>query len=210
MTHDAVATMVAKDSTCLSPTSAQPGLWQASDLSLLGEHNRRNASLAVTAALHLGCERKDVAPRLRTVTPLPHRLQTIHRQGNLRFIDDSISTTCESTMAGLAAIDGALAVILGGSDKGAIWGDLAAAIVRRGAVAVVMGATGPAIAAAIIAAGGTAQRVADLDGAILLAAAALSKGGTVLLSPACASFDMFRGFDHRGDCFAAAARKLYP
>jgi UDP-N-acetylmuramoylalanine--D-glutamate ligase len=124
------------------------------------------------------------------------------------FIDDSIATTPESAMAGLAAIAGPLAVILGGSDKGATWESLAAAVVRRGAIPLIIGATGPAIAVAISAAGGTPHRVLDLNQAIRLAVHALSGKGTVLLSPACASFDMFRGFEHRGDCFAEAARSL--
>lgn len=184
--------------------------WQPSDLGLLGEHNRENAALAVAAALHLGARMEDLPIRLRTVTPLPHRLQTVHRQGGLVFIDDSIATTPEATIAALAAIGGPLAVILGGSDKGATWEALAAAVVRRAAIPVVIGATGPAIVTAIQAAGGDTQLADGLDQAVALALAHLPSGGTVLLSPACASFDMFQGFEHRGDCFAAAARRCAP
>ena len=135
---------------------------------------------------------------------------TVHRAGTLAFIDDSIATTPESAMAGLAAVTGPLAVILGGSDKGATWEGLAAAVVRRGAIAVTMGTTGPAIAEAVRAAGGQPSEAEDLDVAIAFAGAALRGSGTVLLSPACASFDRFRGFEHRGDCFASAAAALFP
>ena len=180
------------------------------DLGLLGDHNADNAGLAIAAALHLGTEPDQVRERLRTVRPLPHRLQTVHRAGTLAFIDDSIATTPESAMAGLAAVTGPLAVILGGSDKGATWEGLAAAVVRRGAIAVTMGTTGPAIAEAVRAAGGQPSEAEDLDVAIAFAGAALRGSGTVLLSPACASFDRFRGFEHRGDCFASAAAALFP
>jgi len=180
------------------------------DLGLLGDHNAANAGLAIAAALHLGLDPSLVPERLRSVRPLPHRLQTVHRSGSLAFIDDSIATTPESAMAGLSAVDGPLAIILGGSDKGATWEALAAAVVRRGAIAVTMGTTGPAIAAAVRAAGGEPSEADDLDVAVAYAGAALRGAGTVLLSPACASFDRFRGFEHRGDCFAASARALFP
>jgi UDP-N-acetylmuramoylalanine--D-glutamate ligase len=185
-------------------------LARRADLDLLGDHNADNAGLAIAAALRLGAPPGLVAERLRTVRPLPHRLQTVHRSGGLTFIDDSIATTPESAMAGLAAVPGPVAVILGGSDKGATWQDLAAAVVRRGAVAVTMGATGPAIAAAVRAAGGQPSEADDLEIAVSYAGAALRGAGTVLLAPACASFDAFRGFEHRGDCFAEAARALFP
>jgi len=183
-------------------------VWHSHDLALLGDHNQANATLAVTAALHLGVNPAVVSERLRRVTPLPHRLQTVHKLGDVTFIDDSIATTPESAMAGLMAITGPVAVILGGSDKGATWESLAAAVVRRGAIPLTIGATGPAIAAAISVAGGNPQQARDLTQAIDLAVRALSGHGTVLLSPACASFDMFRGFEHRGECFAAAARTV--
>jgi len=180
------------------------------DLGLLGDHNADNAGLAIAAALHLGLDPALVKERLRTVRPLPHRLQTVHRAGGLSFIDDSIATTPESAMAGLAAVSGPLAVILGGSDKGATWEALAAAVLRRGASAVTMGTTGPAIAAAVRAAGGEPSEAEDIEVAVAYAGAWLRGAGTVLLSPACASFDRFRGFEHRGDCFAAAAKALFP
>jgi UDP-N-acetylmuramoylalanine--D-glutamate ligase len=208
--HDDLAPLLPAGALRLAPKDQWSGLWQSSDLGLLGDHNRSNASLAVAAALQLGCAPSAVAPRLRTVMALPHRLQTVHQRGGLRFVDDSIATTPESAMAGMASITGPMAVILGGSDKGATWDALAAAVVRRGAMAVVIGSTGPAIATAITQAGGNPQRAADLTAAVRMAAASLAGAGTVLLSPACASLDMFRGFEHRGDCFRDAAQAICP
>ena len=178
------------------------------DLALIGEHNARNAALALAAALHLGAAPADLAPRLRAVRALPHRLTQVHAVGNLRFIDDSIATTPEAAMAALAAIDGPLAVLLGGSDKGADFAELAAAVARRGAQAVLIGQTAPAIATVLRAVGVTADVFPTLDAAVVAAAGQLPGGGTVLLSPGCASLDMFSGFEDRGARFALAARRL--
>ena len=185
-------------------------LAQRSDLALPGAHNARNACLALAVARHLGLDTALAAGRLRTVRGLPHRLELVHAGQGWRFVDDSIATTPESAMAALDALPGPLAVILGGSDKGATWEALAAAVAARGALALLIGQTAPAIAAALAARGVAALRAADLDEAILRAQALLPQGGTILLSPACASFDMFNGFADRGQRFAAAARRHAP
>jgi UDP-N-acetylmuramoylalanine--D-glutamate ligase len=185
---------------------------ERADLPVLGEHNARNAALAIAAALHLGLDPALVAPRLRTVRPLPHRLETVHEARGLRFINDSIATTPEAAIAGIAACTGPLAVILGGSDKGARWDALATAVATRRdpTTALVIGQTGPAIAAALARVGVNGAHHPTLLDAVRHAVAALPTGGNVLLSPACASFDMFQGFDDRGRQFAAAARQLVP
>ena len=188
------------------PLLAQVPAPDASDLRVPGPHNRANAALALAVARHLGVAEAELLPRLRQAEPLPHRLRTVHACAGLAFVDDSIATTPEAAMAGLASFDGPLAVILGGSDKGADFTTLAQAVAARGAHAVLLGATAGRIAAA----GVTAPTATTLDQAVQLAVAALPGHGTVLLSPACASFDLFRGFDHRGDSFAEAARRLFP
>lgn len=189
---------------------APDGAWLAdrADLALPGPHNAANACLALAAALHLGRPRQGLRADLRQVVSLPHRLQTVHAAGAWRCIDDSIATTPESAMAALAAISGPLAVILGGSDKGADWGGLAAAVAQRGARPVLIGQTAPRIAAALAGSGVAAARAADLDAAVRACLAALPAGGSILLSPACASFDMFRGFEDRGRRFADSCRRL--
>ena len=180
------------------------------DLSLLGDHNAHNASLSLTAALHLGVDAATAVARLRTVRGLEHRLELVHAARGVRFVNDSIATTPESAMAGLAAIPGPLAVILGGSDKGADFSELAAAVAARGAAAVLIGQTALVIQRELARWGVVGQRVATLDDAIVHAVALLARGGTVLLSPACASFDMFNGFEDRGRKFAEFARARFP
>jgi UDP-N-acetylmuramoylalanine-D-glutamate ligase len=191
-----------------TPLLAQAAEPAGADLRVPGPHNRANAALALAVARHLGAVEADLLPRLRAAEPLPHRLRTVHVSGTLAFVDDSIATTPEAAMAGLASFAGPLAIILGGSDKGADFAALAAAVASREARPILLGATAERIRTTLAAAGIAAPIATDLDTAIRLAIAALAGRGTVLLSPACASFDLFRGFDHRGDCFAEAAKRL--
>ncbi len=179
-----------------------------SDFPLPGEHLAGNAAVALAAARALGVQGHDLVHRLRTVKPLPHRLATVHRRPGLVFVDDSIATVPEATIAALGSFPGPLAVILGGSDKGVDFTGLGRAVAERGAIAVCMGATGPRLHAAVLAGGGAAVLVADLMAAVPAAVAALPRGGTVLLSPACASFDQFTGYEQRGRRFTELARDL--
>ena len=176
------------------------------DLSLLGDHNAQNACLALTAALHLGLSPSQAAARLRGVRGLPHRLELVHAARGVRFVNDSIATTPESSMAGLAALAGPLVVILGGSNKGADYSTLAEAVAARGAMPIVIGQTAKPIANALAQWGVNATPVATLAEAVSQAVVLLGRGGTVLLSPGCASFDMFNGFEDRGRQFTELAR----
>lgn len=180
-------------------------------LPLPGEHNARNAALALTVALHLGCDPGIAGIRLSRATPLQHRLQTVYESGSVRFVDDSMATTPEATLAAVAAVEGSLALILGGADKGARFDELAAAIARRGAQAVCTGLTGPRIHRALAEHGVDAPVVDDLGAAINLAVSRLAPGGgTVLLSPACAATDQHADFAERGRRFADLARAGWP
>jgi UDP-N-acetylmuramoylalanine--D-glutamate ligase len=178
------------------------------DLPLPGDHNARNACLAIAVALKLGVPAAELPARLRSVKGLPHRLETVRveeRDGHTwRYVNDSIATTPESAIAGMTALGGPLAVILGGSDKGADFVELAAAAARRGALAVLIGQTAPKIAAALALYGLRPPTAASLVEAVRAARGLLPEGGTVLLSPACASFDMFNGFEDRGRKFVEA------
>ncbi len=171
------------------------------DLPLFGEHNARNAALAVTMARQLGLARNEIAARLRQVRGLAHRLEFIPGSAGRRYCNDSIATTPEAAMAALAAIEGPLVIILGGSDKGADYTKLAAAVVARGAQAILIGATAERLAVCLRAAGSKPVIAGELAVAVALARQAVSAGGTVLLSPACASFDQFQGFEDRGARF---------
>ncbi len=183
---------------------------KAAELRVPGPHNLVNAALALAVARHLRAPEQELAARLRSAEPLPHRLRTVHQSSGIAFVDDSIATTPEAAMAGLASFEGPLAVILGGSDKGATFDALAKTVASRQATPILLGATAKSIQNALHQAGVQAPIATDLDEAVRLAGRAVVGGGTVLLSPACASFDLFHGFEHRGDCFADASRRLFP
>jgi UDP-N-acetylmuramoylalanine--D-glutamate ligase len=181
---------------------------QRADLPLLGEHNARNAALALALAAHLGVAATDLAPRLRTVQGLPHRLEVVPGADGRLYFNDSIATTPESAMAALAALPGPLAIILGGSDKGASFAALAQAVRQRGAVPILIGAIAERLAVTLRAAGVEPILAGTLPQAVAAARLATPPEGTVLLSPACASFDQFQGFEDRGRRFRALAAAL--
>lgn len=178
-------------------------------LPLAGAHNAANACLALTAALQLGLAPELIPERLARIQALPHRLQTVHQTARLRFVDDSTATTPEATLAALAAFPAPVVLIAGGLDKGADLNPVAAAAVAAGITVVCLGTCRERLAGLVIRHGGTAQVAGSMPEAVHLAIGLLpDQGGTVLLSPACASLDMFADFHDRGLQFAAAARNV--
>jgi UDP-N-acetylmuramoylalanine--D-glutamate ligase len=183
----------------------------ASDVPLAGRHNLANVAAALAAARLLGVAPAAAADAVRGFSALPHRLETVATDARGRtWVDDSISTTPESTLAALSVFaDRPLAVLLGGTDRGQDHAALAAALVGRAAptAALLCPDTGARIAPAL-GAPVDARSVAGLDEAIALADRLAPDGAVVLLSPAAASFPAFRSFEERGERFAAAARRL--
>jgi UDP-N-acetylmuramoylalanine--D-glutamate ligase len=181
---------------------------------LSGAHNRRNAGLALAVALAQGADPLHLGQQLASVEPLPHRLEQIHQQDTLHFVDDSIATTPEAAMAALASVSGPVAVVLGGSDKGVDFARLAKSVVQRAAFPVLIGDTARCLHEQLEEQGCNAPICASLDDAMERAVDWLhtehERNGTVLLSPACASFGMFSDFEERGDRFAAIARSRWP
>ncbi|MGZ4481172.1 MAG: UDP-N-acetylmuramoyl-L-alanine--D-glutamate ligase [Gaiellales bacterium] len=172
-----------------------------------GDHNLENALAAVAAAQAVGAGRSACDAALRSFRPPPHRLQDVAERGGVRFVDDSKATNPEAAMKALTAFDSGVHLILGGSLKGGSFEALAAAV-RAGPVAGVylIGEASGALGAALAAEGVGFQRCGDLVTAVSAAATAARPGDTVLLSPACASFDQFRDYQHRGETFRELAR----
>jgi UDP-N-acetylmuramoylalanine--D-glutamate ligase len=184
-------------------------------LRLLGAHNRENALLAAAAARALGADPAAIAAGASVVEPLLHRLEPVvtSAQG-VRFVNDSCATTPNAAMAALEAVPGPVVLLLGGSDKGHSWGELARAAAARAHAVVCLGQTGPAIADAVeaaVASGAGGARVlrspGGFDQAFAAALAACPAGGAVLLAPATASYDMFPNFKARGERFRQLARE---
>jgi UDP-N-acetylmuramoylalanine--D-glutamate ligase len=181
-------------------------LLSRSRLPLLGDHNVANALAAALAAARAGAPRPAIATALERFTGLPHRHTVVAEAAGVRFVDDSKGTNIGATAAGLAGYrPGTVHLILGGLGKGQDFAPLAQAVAGRAAAVYLIGDAADEIARAI---GGRVpvQHCGTLAEAVRRAAAAASDGDTVLLSPACASFDQFRDYAHRGDEFARLAR----
>jgi len=174
------------------------------ELGLLGEHNVANAMATAAAALAMGVDRDAVREGLRSFAGVPHRLEPVAEIGGVRFVNDSKATNVASAIVGLRAFDGGVHAILGGSEKGEAYGDLLEPVRERCAACYLAGASAERLAEALapaIAGGVALHRCTDLEEAVGQAAAAAQPGETVLLSPACASFDAFENFERRGERF---------
>lgn len=178
---------------------------------ITGLHNAENALGACGMVLAFGVPLEAVRQGLRTFELPAHRLQPVGTIGSVRFVDDSKATNPHAAIAGLKAVTVApgerLVWIGGGSSKDADFGPLAQVVAQKAAAAILIGQTAEAIAAALPA-GLPVHRCERLEDAVPLGLQLAEGAGVVLLSPACASFDMFRGYAHRGEVFATAVKRL--
>jgi UDP-N-acetylmuramoylalanine--D-glutamate ligase len=173
--------------------------------SLQGPHNAQNALAAIAACQALGVPETMIDRGLESFAGLPHRMERVRVRGGVAFVNDSKATNPESTAPALAAF-GRIHWILGGQAKS---DDLDACAPHFGHVvrAYTIGEAGPRFAA-ILKPQMPVEESGTLGAAVTSAAANARAGETVLLSPACASFDQFRDFEDRGDRFRAAVEAL--
>lgn len=178
-----------------------------SEMKIAGLHNVANAlaALAMCDALRLPAE--PCVHALREFAGLPHRSQWIADVREVRYVNDSKGTNVGATLAAVAGMPGSLVLIAGGQGKGQDFSPLAAAFRGKVRHVVLLGQDAKVLAAAL---DGVAsiEFAKDMDDAVQRAARAARSGETVLLSPACASLDMFRDYAHRGYMFAASVRRL--
>ncbi len=177
------------------------------ELRLSGRHNAANALAALAVGTVVGLPLKPMLATLRRFAGLPHRSQWVTERHGVRFIDDSKGTNVGATLASVEGLGGPIVVIAGGDGKGQDFAPLAAAFRGKVRHAVLIGRDRELIARALDGACSTEFAV-DMEAAVAAAARAARAGDLVLLSPACASFDMFRDYVQRGEVFAAAARRL--
>ncbi len=174
---------------------------------LRGDHNLENALGAAAVARAVGVADAAIDAALRGFDAPPHRLEVVASAGGVEWVNDSKATNPDATIKALTAFAGGVHLILGGSLKGGSFAALAAAVAAGPvACAYLIGAAAAALADALAAAGAPFRRCETLEQAVAAAAAAAAPGDTVLLSPACASFDQFRDYEHRGDRFRELAR----
>ena len=188
-------------------------LVDAGELKIFGLHNAENALAAASVALELGVCREDVCRGLTSFSPIEHRIEPAGEVAGVRFVNDSKATNTDSVEKALTAFDaGTIVVLLGGHDKMTDLTSLASAVCSRCRVAVCFGAAGERIARALESARGERDlevvRAPHLREAFDAAVAAARPGDTVLLSPACSSFDEFANMGERGRLFKELVREL--
>jgi UDP-N-acetylmuramoylalanine--D-glutamate ligase len=175
---------------------------------MAGLHNVANGLAAHALATAVGLAPEPLARALAGFRGLPHRVQPVAEARGVRFYDDSKGTNVGAAVAALAGFDVPVVLIAGGDGKGQDFAPLAPAVGAHARAVVLIGRDAEAIATALAPTGVAIERAATMEAAVEAAYALAHDGDAVLLSPACASFDMFRNYGHRGDVFAAAARAV--
>ncbi len=184
------------------------GLLDVSRMKITGLHNAANALAALALGEAAGLALPPMIEALESFPGLPHRSEWIADVAGVRYIDDSKGTNVGATIAAVAGTPGPLVVIAGGEGKGQDFTPLAQGFLGKVRHAVLIGKDAAAVAAALLGVCPT-ETAASMQEAVAAATrAARREGATVLLSPACASFDMFRDYGHRGAVFAEAVRAL--
>jgi UDP-N-acetylmuramoylalanine--D-glutamate ligase len=185
-------------------------LMPADALRIRGRHNAINALSALALAGAAGCALGPMLYGLREYRGEPHRVEPVGIIDQVEYFDDSKGTNVGATVAALEGLgaERKVIVILGGEGKGQDFSPLAAPVARHVRAAVLIGRDAPQIRAALAQAGVPLLDAATMQEAVSLAAQSASAGDAVLMSPACASFDMFRNYPHRAEVFRAAVQSI--
>ncbi|MBI1788375.1 MAG: UDP-N-acetylmuramoyl-L-alanine--D-glutamate ligase [Acidobacteria bacterium] len=204
-----------------STRAITPGLWleegriffdgdvvmKASEVPIRGLHNVENTMAAVAAARLAGAGLREIAAAVRTFPAVEHRLEFVRRVRGVDYYNDSKATNVDATLKALAAFEGRLWVILGGKDKGSDYSALREPLKEKACAALLIGAAAPLIGAQV--AGWTPLvESGTLEEAVAESYRRASPGDTVLLAPACASFDQFQNYEHRGRVFKELVGRL--
>jgi UDP-N-acetylmuramoylalanine--D-glutamate ligase len=164
------------------------------------------AALALCTAL--GFNANSLLPALRSFRGLPHRVEKVAEINGVSWYDDSKGTNVGATVAALEGLGRKVVVILGGEGKGQNFAPLAPAIAAHARAVVLIGRDAPLIEKELLDTGIAIHNASDMTDAVRRAQALAQPGDAVLLSPACASFDMFRNYEHRAQVFVEAVRNL--
>jgi UDP-N-acetylmuramoylalanine--D-glutamate ligase len=178
-----------------------------------GRHNAANALAALALASAAGCALAPMLHGLREYRGEPHRVEHVTTIEGVDFYDDSKGTNVGATVAAITGLGAdrapaKLVLILGGDGKGQDFSPLAAGVARHARAVALIGRDGPQIAAALADCGVPLQAHESLEAATDWCQAQAQSGDSVLLSPACASLDMFRNYAHRAEVFVAAVQQL--
>jgi UDP-N-acetylmuramoylalanine--D-glutamate ligase len=186
------------------------------EIPLRGAHNVANVLAATAIASAAGLDAEKIAAGVRTFQAVPHRLEVVGEVDGVRYVNDSIASTPERTLAGIRSFSEPIVLLLGGKDKDLPKDDLAREALERSTGIVFFGADGPLLEAAVEANAATVPfedrpltaRVATLEEAVAQAREMAAPGDVVLLSPACTSFDAYNNFEERGEEFRRIVRRM--
>lgn len=183
-------------------------LMAAAELSLAGLHNAANALAALALCRAIDLPFHPLLEALREFKGLPHRVEKVAEIGGVAFYDDSKGTNVGATVAALGGLARKAVLIAGGDGKGQDFSPLRPAVRDHARAVVLIGRDGPKIGAALAGCGVPLLAAGSMEEAVRLGFEQAQPGDAVLLSPACASFDMFRNYEHRAQVFVEAVRRL--
>jgi UDP-N-acetylmuramoylalanine--D-glutamate ligase len=182
-------------------------LMDTGEIPIRGLHNIENTMAAAAAARLAGASLQSIAAAVRTFKAVEHRLEFVRTLNGVDFYNDSKATSVDATLKALTAFSGGLWVILGGKDKGLDYTLLRAPLAAKAHAALLIGAAAAKIAEHLDGAL-PLERSETLENAVRFAHAHAQPGDTVLLAPACASFDQFKSYEHRGQVFKSLVQQL--
>jgi UDP-N-acetylmuramoylalanine--D-glutamate ligase len=180
---------------------------EVQDIPLAGAHNVENVLATVAAARLASVDAAAIAKGVRSFAGVEHRLEFVSEIGGVRYYNDSKATNVDATLKALEAFPGRILVILGGKDKGSDYTLLGTPLREKAILALLIGAAAGKIEKQI--AGNVAiERAGTIERAVEIASHAARPGDVVLLAPACASFDQFENYEHRGRVFKDLVHQL--
>lgn len=180
-------------------------LLRAEEIRIRGPHNRLNAMAAAAVTLARGVDPDAVRAALRSFPGVAHRLEEVVTRDGVLYVNDSKATNVDAALVALRSFTAGVHLIAGGRGKGGGYADLREEVAGRCRAVYAIGEAAEAIAADVEGAGVPVHLCGDLERAVAAARAAAQAGDTVLLSPACASFDQYQSFEARGEHFRALA-----
>ncbi|MFH1754640.1 MAG: UDP-N-acetylmuramoyl-L-alanine--D-glutamate ligase [Candidatus Latescibacterota bacterium] len=181
-------------------------LMNRNEFTPIGVHNAENAMAAVAAVAPLDINKEVIVDALKKYHPLPHRMELVRVIGGVAYVNDSKATNVDAAVKSIVSIKGNLILIIGGRDKN---GDFSVLLPNLDHVSnvIVIGEAARKIEK-ILREKCSVTNASDMDQAVLLASKTARAGDTVLLAPACASFDMFKDYAHRGEAFKSSVKAL--
>lgn len=177
------------------------------EIALIGRHNMINTMAAVLSGLHFDVSIDKILKALKSFKNAPHRLEVVREVNGVRYINDSKATNVDAVAYALDGIDQPIIWIAGGTDKGNDYGPIIPIAAKKAKKMICIGVENAPLVAAF---DGKLdiEETTSMKKAIAMASDSAEEGDVVLLSPACASFDRFKNYEHRGDCFKKAVNAL--